>query len=152
MPQTIKIQQEPGFYLDRDRATLPEVPGIYVVYKCDYDSFHDRVDVKEPLYVGETQNIRERHNGTTEHPAKHEHYNDFIKEAGGEGHICYGVVPMPEFSEEDRKWIQDAMSFSEKPPLNEGSEKDNYSHASVHLLIEGFPTCWKYSRISILGS
>ncbi len=152
MPQTIKIQQEPGFYLDRDRATLPEVPGIYVVYKCDYDAFHDRVDVKEPLYIGESQNIRESHNGTPDHPAKHEHYDDFVKEAGGEGHICYGIVPMPEFTDADRKRIQAAMIFSEKPSLNEAEAKDNYSQADIHLLIEGFPNCWKHPRISILGS
>ncbi len=88
MPTNFKIKQSPGFYLDRDKATLPAVPGIYVVYKCDYDSFHDRVDVKEPLYVGETQNIRERHNGTPVHPKIHERDEDFIREAEGEGHIC----------------------------------------------------------------
>ncbi len=147
MRKTIKIQQEPGFYLDRDKATLPEIPGIYVVYKCEYDSFHDSVAIKEPLYVGETQNIRERHNGTPEHPKKHERYDDFVKEAGGEGHLCYGIVPLQEFSDEERKWIQDAMIFSEKPLLNEGEEKDNYYHSPISLQIFGFPSSWKSTRI-----
>lgn len=149
MPQTIKIQQEPGFYLDRDRATLPEIPGIYIVYKCDYDSFHDRVDVKEPLYIGESQNIRESHNGIPDHPAKHEHYEDFVRAAGGEGHICYGIVPMPEFSDPDRKRIQAAMIFSEKPSLNSATEKDHYIHSPLQLTLHGFPTSWKSTKIEI---
>ncbi len=147
MPNNLTLQQEPGFYLDRDKATLPEVPGIYVVYKCDYDSFHDRVDVKEPLYIGESENIRARHNGTPDHPTKHEHCEDFVRAAGGEGHICYGIVSMPEFSAEDRKMIQDAMIFIEKPPLNEVPEKTNYSHSPIQLILLGFPNSWKHPKI-----
>lgn len=152
MPNNFKITQSPGFYLDRDKATLPEVPGIYVVYKCDYDSYTDQVDVKEPLYIGESENIRERHNGTPDHPSKHDHYDDFVRAAGGEGHICYGIVSMPEFSDADRKWIQDAMIFSERAPLNEGSEKTHYSHPSIHLTLLNFPNSWKHHSINLLDS
>lgn len=145
----LTLTQSPGFYLDQDKATLPDVPGIYVVYKCDYDSFHDRVDIKEPLYIGESENIRERHNGTPEHPSKHEHYEDFVRAAGGEGHICYGIVPMQEFSDADRKRIQDAMIFSEKPTLNDAPEKTHYSHPPIDLTLLGFPSSWKSIKINL---
>ncbi len=152
MPKNFKITQSSGFYLDKDKATLPEVPGIYVVYKCDYDSFHDRVDVKEPLYIGESQNIRERHNGTSDHPSQHDHYEAFVRAAGGAGHICYGIVPMEEFSAEERKMIQDAMIFTENPPINEGTVKEYYSHPSIHLALYGFPASWNHPTIKIIES
>ncbi len=152
MPKNFKIQQEPGFYLDQDKATLPEVPGIYIVYKCDYDSFHDRVDVKEPLYIGESHNIRERHNGTPDHQSQHDHYDDFVREAGGEGHICYGIVPMEDFSDEERKMIQDAMIFTEKPSLNDSYQKDYYYNSPINLTLLGFPNSWNHPTIKIIAS
>lgn len=137
------IQQEPGFYLDRDKATMPKFSGIYVVYTCNYDSFSETVDVKEVLYIGETKNIYERHNGIPDQPTNHEHYDDFVKEAGGTVHICYGVIPMDGYPDEDRKWIQDAMIYSQKPPINDGNEKEHYTHPAIDLTLNGFPNCWK---------
>lgn len=149
MATKFSIRQEPGFYLDRDKATMPKVPGIYVVYKCNYDPYTDRVEVIEPLYIGETQNIHERHKGNPEYPANHEHYDDFVREAGGADHICYGVVPMEEYSDEERKWIQDAMIFHQKPPVNAGPEKENYYHPVIDLTLQCFPNCWKTFHILI---
>lgn len=147
MATKFSIRQEPGFYLNRDKSTLPQVPGIYVVYKCNYDPYIDRVDIIEPLYIGETQNIHERHNGTPEHPTNHEHYEDFVREAGGAEHICYGVVPMEEYSDEERKWIQDAMIIRQNPTINNGPEKYHYSHPAIDLTLQGFPNCWKTFHI-----
>lgn len=149
MPTKFKIQQEPGFYLDRDKETMPEVAGIYVVYKCDYDSYTDTVEVKEILYIGESQNIRERLNSTPDHPSNHELYDDFVNEAGGAGHICYGLIPMSDYSEGDRKWIQEAMVFQQKPPINKRQEKDHYTHPAIELTMEGFPNSWKSTHFSL---
>lgn len=149
MSKKFSIQQEPGFYLDLHKATMPSVPGIYVVYKCNYDSFMDTVDIKEILYIGETQNIYARHNGTPGHPSKHEDYNEFVSKAGGADHVCYGVIPMDEYSEEYRKWIQDAMIFSQHPPLNKGAEKNVYPHPPIDLFLNGFPYCWKTYHIHL---
>lgn len=32
------LQHQPGYFLDKNKQGLNELPGIYVVYKCDYDS------------------------------------------------------------------------------------------------------------------
>ncbi len=152
MAKRFTLQQEQGFYLDRDKTSMPKVPGIYVVYKCDYDSYSDTVDVIEPLYVGETANIFECHNGTIEKPIFHEHYDDFMKRANGSCHICYGVVPMEEYSEEDRKWIKDVMIFCEKPQINVGEEKEYYLQPSIDLSLNGFPPCWKALHINLHSS
>lgn len=142
------IQQEPGFYLDRDRATMPKCQGIYVVYRCDYNSYYDTVDVKEVLYIGESLNIHEHHNGTPDYPRRHELYEEFVDKAGGSEHVCYGVIPMNEFSDEERKWIQVAMIFCQKPPIN-GEGKENYTHSAADIEIKGLPGCWRSFHISL---
>lgn len=147
MSTKFSIYQEPGFYLDRDKATLPRIAGIYIVYRCNYDSFWDVVDVKEVLYIGESQNLYERHNDTHDFPKKHEYYKDFVDKAGGDDHICYAVIPMEEYSDDERKWIKDAMIFSQNPDINIAEEKIQYSHSSIDLSLNGFPNCWKTHRI-----
>ena len=149
MSKKFSIQQEPGFYLDRDKSTMPRISGIYVVYRCNYDSFMDVVDVKEVLYIGESKNINVRHNGTPDHPSEHEHYDEFAKQAGGANSLCYSVIPLEEYSEEERIWIQDAMIFSQQPPLNKGAEKTDYSHLPIDLSLNAFPDCWKTHHIQL---
>ena len=143
MATKFTITQEQGFYLERDKITLPHIPGIYVVYRCDYDSSSGILEIKDVLYIGETQNVHKRHNGTPDHPKQHEHYEDFVREAGGADHVCYGVVPMEDYSDDNRIWIQDAMIFRQKPPINSGAEKDHYNHPAINLTLQNFPNCWK---------
>lgn len=144
MATKFKIQQEQGFYLDRDKASMPNVPRIYVVYRCEYDSYTDTVNVKAPLFIGESQDIRALLNAT---PKDKNHYEDLIKEAGGVDHICYGVVQMPRYSEENRKLIRDAMIFLQKPSLNAKASKGKYTHPPIELTLEGFPKCWETTHI-----
>lgn len=141
------IKQEPGFYLDKDKATMPKCSGIYVVYKCDYNSYYDTVDIDEILYIGESQNIYECFNGTKDNPNTHECYNDFVEKAGGAQHICYGIIPVNEYPEEQRGWIQDALIYSQKPIINALKKKKNYPHPAVEITLKEFPDCWNTSHI-----
>lgn len=147
MSSKFSIQQEPGFYLDQDKSSMPAVPGIYVVYRCNYDSFMDTVDVKEILYIGESRNVNACLNGTTDHSSEYEYYDEIAKQAGRANSICYGMIPMQEYSDEERKWIKDAMIYSQQPPLNKGIEKSNYSHCSIDLSLNVFPNCWEIQHI-----
>ena len=149
MATKFSIQQEPGFYLDRDKATLPRIAGIYIVYKCNYDSFMDVVDVKEVLYIGESQNVKTSLNGTPDNPLQHKHYDEFVKQAGGANCLCYGIIPMEEYSSDERKWIQDAMIYSQRPPLNKEAEKIAYFHPSIELSLNGLPDCWGIHHIQL---
>ena len=143
------IQQEPGFYLNRDKATIPPIIGIYIVYKGSYDSFMDTVNIIDVLYIGEANNIKESHNGTLFKPSNHERYDEFVRQAGGANCICYGVIPMEEHTDNERKWIKDAMIYSQQPPLNIGIEKTNYSHPPIDLYLNGLPDCWRNHHIQL---
>lgn len=132
------IQHKPGYTLERNKHGLSKASGIYVVYKCDYDSLKDRVDVKEVIYIGESQNIYDRHITN-----KHEHYEDFVREAGGKEHICYGEILLPDVSDEDRKTIEAAMIHRQKPKVNDEKHKAHYAKPASDITMTGGPDCWK---------
>lgn len=141
------IQQEPGFYLDRDKATMPECSGVYIVYRCDYESYNDIVNLDEVLYIGESQNIYKHFNDGQNNPTWHKHYDDLVKKAGGANHLCYGIVPMNMYQKEQREWIRDALVFYQKPILNSEDKKERYLHPEVEIIIKDFPDCWNTSHI-----
>lgn len=49
-----------GYRLEKDINTLPNVSGVYVVYRCVYDASTDTVDIKELLYIGQAMKLRDR--------------------------------------------------------------------------------------------
>lgn len=50
-----------GYYLhDRAKNAFPEKQGIYCVYKGVYNKEEDTVSLKELIYIGESQNLKER--------------------------------------------------------------------------------------------
>jgi len=136
-----------GYILESNRQRLPKVARIYIVYKCFYNSLFDTVDVKDILYIGETENIYERHNDTPSSPGLHEHHSDFIKEAGGEGNVCYGWFPTEGMTADERKWVQDVLIHMQQPPINTDA-KDHYNHPAVEIKIHGVPDAWKMSHFA----
>lgn len=132
------IHHEEGYILEKDKEALQPYPGIYVVYKCDYNP-HDRtVDIKDILYIGEAENIFKRHNSDT----PHEHLEDFKRYAGGEEHVCYGEILLQDMSEEDRKTIEAAMIHIQQPLIN-WSSTFHYTKPASDILMTGGPDCWK---------
>lgn len=124
--------------MDNNKAGISSCPGIYVVYRCDYDPFVDMIDVKEVIYIGETDDIYKRHNSS----GPHEHYEDFKRYAGGKEHICYGEILLPDLSEDDRKIIEAAMIHIEKPEINT-DYKDHYTKPASYVRMTGGPDCWE---------
>ena len=136
--EKFEIHHESGYILDKNKNGLSKSAGIYIVYKCDYNSFNDSVNVKEVLYIGETGNIYGRHVTNT-----HEHYDDFIKYAGGKEHICYGEILLPNLSDDDRKMIEAAMIHVQKPVINDENDKKHYTKSASDIIMSGGPDCWK---------
>lgn len=136
-----------GYCKDCFRCKLPAVAGIYIVYKCIPNKANNTIDIKDILYIGETENIRKRHNGTAGKPEKHEHYDDFVDAAGGEENVCYGWIPLSNNTEEERKWIQDALIHMQQPPINDAS-KLHYNHLAAEIRIYGAPDEWKMKHFA----
>lgn len=141
------ITHESGYY--RNPKHLPSVAGIYLVYKCNYNSSNDTVDIQDILYIGESENIHERHNGTEDQPRQHEHYCDFAAQAGGAEHICYGVVRLPNESADERKWLQDALILMQQPPINTEA-KNSYNHLAAEIETHAFPDVLNMKHFTFL--
>ena len=116
--KTVQLKAEGNW---KNRTKLPDYGGIYFVYAATMDEKNQVCD-KRLLYIGETDNIHERHNGTKEKPAKHEHYDDFINELGDSEVLKY-VTAEVKGTEKERKEIQNALIFRNNPPVNTASTK-----------------------------
>lgn len=114
----VKLKAE-GFW--KNRTVLPEYGGIYFVYAATLSEKRE-VCNERLLYIGETDNVNKRHNGTEEKPAKHEHYDDFLKELQ-KGEVLQYVTAEVKGTEKYRKEIQNALIFRNNPPVNSVSTK-----------------------------
>lgn len=104
-----------GYRLDADVRTLSMTPGIYVVYRCLYDSINNIVDIKDLLYIGQTYNLRE---GLTNHEKK----SRWLKECSQKESLCYAYAKV-EKEKLDR--VENGLIFMQKPRMNE-ILKDSY--------------------------
>ena len=56
---TIQLNFE-GYWREKNKNGIPQYIGIYVVYRCIYKEVSDSVTLKEIIYIGQSNNIRER--------------------------------------------------------------------------------------------
>ena len=63
-----------GYYRECNKSSLPAKAGIYCVYTCKYNTTLRKLEQLNLIYIGESENIYDRHKDN-----KHEHYKDFCK-------------------------------------------------------------------------
>ena len=95
---------------------LPTYPGIYYVFATKFTK-ERKLTNKRLIYIGEADNIHERHNGTKEKPKEHEHLQDFIDALQAGESLRYASSKY-EGSEKERKMIEAAMIYAIKPDIN----------------------------------
>ena len=49
-----------GYRLEDNASGLPEYSGIYMAYRCVYSSITDKVTLKELVYIGQAENLKNR--------------------------------------------------------------------------------------------
>ena len=114
-------------YVNMEKFTLPydgywgkeklsTYAGIYYVFATKLTE-EGKLIGKRLVYIGEADNIRERHNGTKAKPKTHEHLQDFNDELKDGETLRYDTSKF-EGSEEDRKMIEAAMIYAIKPAFN----------------------------------
>lgn len=114
----------------KDRAYLPTYSGIYFVYAAKVNADR-KISEKRLLYVGESDDIYKRHNGTKEIPCYHEHYMDFVSALQQDEVLRY-VTAKYSGPEPMRRMIQDAIIYRTSPLINEKSTK-SYTGESVEI-------------------
>lgn len=115
-----------GYWRDSSRSGIPATSGVYLVYKCTYNSTTDKVVLIEMLYIGQADNLQERHEN-------HEKREVFLKEcASSKGEIlCYSIA---EVNQSDLNIVENALIFAQQPKLNDKcKDKFNYEASEFHL-------------------
>lgn len=126
-----------GYWIDANTSGIPQVSGVYLVYRCTYDD--GGVTLKELLYIGQSKNLRERIND-------HEKKEQFLRECREGETICYSVAEVPQ---KDLDVVENALIFAQKPRLNT-QYKDSFEHESpVSLNLEGRCKLMKYVNFTI---
>lgn len=108
-----------GTYTDKILSTLPNVSGLYFVYKEDENG------LKKLLYIGEAENINNRLNGNHE---KRREWNLHLL-PGEQSKIVYLVLTSQDvLSPTLRRDVENACIFKVHPPLNtQGKSEFSYS-------------------------
>lgn len=118
-----------GFYKKPEQ--LPSVSGIYVVYACRYNQFRDVIESARIIYIGKSDNLRERHYKDGQYC--HEHFYDFSNEclAGETVFYCYAPVDGRSLDK-----VENALIAVQQPPLNFDC-KNSYNHGADYFKIRG---------------
>ena len=98
---TIHVQ---GYYLDESRKNFPSASGIYFVYRGIHDKERKRAILNELIYIGETDNLFQRHN-------EHDRRQDFLNTLG-EGEVLFYCYAKTNCTEKERKQMSIIESIS----------------------------------------
>jgi len=127
-----------GYRRDEFRDGLPEVSGIYMIYRCKYNKQKKTVTLKELFYIGQSININQE-------VCNHKRREEFLQQSKEGETICYVYAKV---KKEDLDIVENALIYAQKPKLNENL-KDNYNHEDAHFVIEGKTGLLKYTDFSI---
>lgn len=127
-----------GYWRDCNKGGLPSYTGIYIVYRSKYIPSTDRVALYEIIYIGQAENIHDRH-------LKHEKYEDFIIRLKKGEELCYSCAPV---DTPDLNLVENALIFAQQPILNEQG-KEHFNFQPSHIKIDGQCACMKYTDFNI---
>lgn len=118
-----------GYYKDETRVLFPQSAGIYFVYRGVLNTVsqpHSAI-LNELIYIGETDNLHNRHN---EHDRRQDFFNTL--NYGEQLFYCYAKTS---FSEEDRKRVEATLIHELQPALNvQNQALFNYDKTTVNVL------------------
>lgn len=127
-----------GYWREEKIAGIPEVTGVYMVYRCVYNVATKTVTLRELLYIGKALNVNRR-------IAEHSASGDFREELRQGEQFCYSVA---EVGKSDYSLVENALIFAQQPRLNiQGRESFNYPDSSFN--IGGRCALLKYTSFNI---
>ncbi len=97
-----------GYWREPNKSGIPAESGVYTVYRATYDKTAKTVSLKQVLYIGESDNVKDRIAG-------HEKADDWKKHLKSGEVLCYAFAPVGATS---RERVEAALIFKHKPPEN----------------------------------
>lgn len=117
-----------GYYKDQSRIGFPQSSGIYFVYRGIYIPHLKTVTLMELLYIGETENLYDRHN-------EHDKRNEFLARLQEGEELFYSFALTESLSNEQRKKVEAALIYELCPPLNvQNVDSFIYDEITINVL------------------
>ena len=116
-----------GYWIDKEN--LPNYQGVYLVYRGVYNEKTDKVSIKELLYIGQAENICERH-------STHEKQTQFEESLKTGEILCYAATKV---SSSDLSRVEGGLIYKCQPPLNDKCTQ-SFNHAGTLFKVSG--RCW----------
>ena len=127
-----------GYWREINKGGIPAVSGVYLVYRCNYNTLQDTVKLNEILYIGQSENVHDR-------ISNHEKASQFSSKLQKGEELCYACA---EVSKTDLDIVENALIFAQKPVLNE-ELKDSFKYGKVAIKADGRCACLTYTDYSI---
>lgn len=127
-----------GYWRESNKDYIPEVSGIYLVYRCVFNPIPRTVSLRELIYIGKSNNVKRR---VSEHVTNH----DFLETVRPGEEICYSVAEVSVF---DLCLVENALIFAQKPRLN-SQGKDVYVYQDSSFDVVGRCALLKYTSFSV---
>jgi len=129
MVKTISLNFD-GYWREVNKSSIPEKPGVYVVYVCKYikpkQGEIGTVTINKLIYIGEAQNANER-------ISNHEKWSVWRKEVPEGSTICFsfaGVISP------NRERAECALINHHQPKCNDEC-KDSFPHETTSVVSTG---------------
>lgn len=126
-----------GYWREVNRAGIPNIEGVYLVYRCIYNTENDTVSLKELVYIGQSKDVNQR---IAEHSLK----GDFTHVLKAGETLCYSVAEV----ESKLDLVENALVFMQKPRCNDRL-KDNYTFEDASFDLGGRCSLVKYQSFTI---
>lgn len=127
-----------GYWRDCDKDKMPEEAGIYVVYRSSYNERWNYISLKEIIYIGKAENVRER-------VANHEKLSLFKTKLKEGEELCYSFG---EVEKDSLDIVENALIYAQKPEFNT-ELKDDYIYDATHITLDGTYELMKYTNFTI---
>lgn len=96
-----------GYWREPNRGGIPSQSGVYCVYTSTHNTGNQTVSLHKLVYIGESENVRERIEG-------HEKLPDWRKHLQPSQQLCFSYAPITG----GRERAEAAMIYRHKPPEN----------------------------------
>lgn len=104
--KTISLEYD-GYWREQKIASIPARSGVYTVYACKHNASEKTVTIRKLIYIGESENVRERIQG-------HEKWQKWRQHLQSGEVLCFNFAPIVA----DRVRAEAALINYHKPPEN----------------------------------
>ena len=104
-----------GYWLEEHQQYVPNESGVYCVYSCEFDSVSNTVNLKDLIYIGNSENVQDRIAKQTQSQNWHEKLSNGDK-------LCYSFAPVYPLSFSNDQEVASALLLNliaELPKCND---------------------------------